>query len=518
MKCWKLLTLWLCALSAGTNEASVTEKERYSVLMVSMPYAGHLLPMTALGEELVRRGHNATLCSTTMKGYELPQVAAKKAGMTFLDAGRHYYYTIEELNEANRAVEEQSVYEAIEEFITKTRYDSDQIESALNNPILRSWDVMIVDGGLSASTACYNRRWAIPLISLWLTASIAPSHLPQWPFPLILFPEYNDDLQFQDRLKITILKFILMAIVPPDVPIRGMNCSGSYEYAANAPGHHVPEILNSVVGHGFEFARPVSPLSSYVGPILTKQLDPLPGDLQSWLESRSPNSVVYISMGTRVYISYEIAQALIEGIMSTDFGVLWSLRESNQDVLSHLEIDTSRVYVKKWMPQLSVLNHTAVGIAVLHGGAGGVQEALFSGVPAIVIPGFSFEQNAISYRIQHFKLGVRLDRESLTAEKVANALKVVNSNDCRQAVAKLQKMYSMAGGVDKAANLVEFYTEYGYEHLVPAYAKYQWSWVQYYNVDVYALIFFTLLVCTYCLVRFCFCGFRFLCSRKAKTE
>ena len=53
------------------------------------------------------------------------------------------------------------------------------------------------------------------------------------------------------------------------------------------------------------------------------------------------------------------------------------------------------------------------------------------------------------------KLGVRLDRESLTAEKVVNALKVVNSNDCRQAVAKLQKIYSMAGGVDKAADLVK---------------------------------------------------------------
>ena len=510
-------------VNAGSGEARarVTEKERYSVLMVSMPYAGHILPMAALGEELVRRGHNATLCSTTVQGFDLPLVAAKKAGMGFLDAGSHYHSTIEELHEANRAstLEEQSVYEGIEEFITQTRYDSHQIESTLNSPILRSWDVMIVDGGLSASAACYNRKWDIPLISLWLTASTAPSHLPQWPFPPLMLPEYDDNLQFQDRLKITIMKLMLTAVVPADMFIGGVNCSGSYEYAIDAPGHHVPEILNSVVGHGFEFARPASPLTSYVGPVLTKRLEPLPSDLRSWLDSKSPNSVVYISMGTRVYISQETAQALIEGTMSTNFNVLWSLRESNQDVLSHLDIDTSRVYIGKWMPQLSVLHHTAVGVAILHGGAGGVQEAFFSGVPAIVIPGSSFEQSAISFRIQHFKLGVRLDSKLLTAEKVANALMVVNSNECRQAVAKLQRMYSMAGGVDKAADLVEFYAEYGYGHLVPAYAKYQWSWVQYYNVDVYALMFFTLLLCTYCLLWFCrFIWSTFRRISKAKTE
>jgi len=72
MKCWKLLTLWLCVLSAGTNETSIAEKEHYSVLMVSMPYAGHLLPMTALGEELARRGHNVTLYSAMMEGSDLP--------------------------------------------------------------------------------------------------------------------------------------------------------------------------------------------------------------------------------------------------------------------------------------------------------------------------------------------------------------------------------------------------------------------------------------------------------------
>ena len=32
--------------------------------------------------------------------------------------------------------------------------------------------------------------------------------------------------------------------------------------------------------------------------------------------------------------------------------------------------------------------------------------------------------------------------------------------------------------------MVEHYAEVGYEHLVPAYVKYEWGWVEYCNVDV----------------------------------
>ena len=36
---------------------------RLAILLVCTPMAGHSYPLVALGEELVRRGHNVTLCS-----------------------------------------------------------------------------------------------------------------------------------------------------------------------------------------------------------------------------------------------------------------------------------------------------------------------------------------------------------------------------------------------------------------------------------------------------------------------
>lgn len=69
-------------------------------------------------------------------------------------------------------------------------------------------------------------------------------------------------------------------------------------------------------------------------------------------------------------------------------------------------------------------------------------------------------------------------------------------------------MYHLAGGVERAANLVEFYEAVGYVHLVPAYAKYQWNWVQYYNADVYTLILLILVIITMCILTCCKCLYK----------
>ena len=52
---------------------------------------------------------------------------------------------------------------------------------------------------------------------------------------------------------------------------------------------------------------------------------------------------------------------------------------------------------------------------------------------------------------------------------------------------------------------MEHYSEVGYDHLVPAYAKYDWSWVQYHNVDVHAVILLTLVVTGLVVVKLCQC-------------
>ena len=50
-------------------------------------------------------------------------------------------------------------------------------------------------------------------------------------------------------------------------------------------------------------------------------------------------------------------------------------------------------------------------------------------------------------------------------------------------IQRLKKIFILAGGVERAADLVEHYKDVGYSHLIPAYAKYDCNFIQYYNVD-----------------------------------
>ena len=64
-----------------------------------------------------------------------------------------------------------------------------------------------------------------------------------------------------------------------------------------------------------------------------------------------------------------------------------------------------------------------------------------------------------------------------------------------------------AGGEDKTSDLMELYADIGYQHLVPAYAKYKWSWIQYYmyNVDVQLVLCLLLGGVVYCVTKLCKC-------------
>ncbi len=120
--------------------------------------------------------------------------------------------------------------------------------------------------------------------------------------------------------------------------------------------------------------------------------------------------------------------------------------------------------------------------------------------------------------VHHHRLGIRLKRIGLTAELVYQSITEIDSNgDYREnvrKVRKIQKVFRAAGGAKRAADLVEFYSEVGYDHLIPAYAKYNWSWVQYYNADVYALLMTFLLLTIYFWYRMVKC----LCNRCCRPK
>ena len=83
----------------------------------------------------------------------------------------------------------------------------------------------------------------------------------------------------------------------------------------------------------------------------------------------------------------------------------------------------------------------------------------------------------------------------------------------------MRKIFHEAGGVRRAAEIIEHYEEVGYDHLIPAYAKYNWNWIQYYNIDVKVILLLILLLLGYLTQKLlrCMCGC-FFSNAKPKED
>ena len=68
------------------DDMEVELKKTLNVIVVALPASGHMSPLLAVGEELVRRGHNVTFITTT-SDTENKTMEVKSLGMTYTSAG-----------------------------------------------------------------------------------------------------------------------------------------------------------------------------------------------------------------------------------------------------------------------------------------------------------------------------------------------------------------------------------------------------------------------------------------------
>ena len=518
MFCAVLCTLPLAQPSEDNGER---KERRLSVLMLSLPFAGHFSPLVALGEELVRRGHNVTLCTTVDKHEQWPdrlKKRAERAGINFVStssgAGELVSLVLRRPKEFGLSM--------IREVIKVIAEISHEIAETVDSSAIKDWDVIIANDFLFPLLACIHWKWKITSISLSTALQFQPHTLPQWSFPILLGTARSDNLSFSDRLMFGLMSS-LTATLYDQVLVRGIRsrledtCAGiSLSYMYTAPGVYLPQIVPTVVG--FEFPRTISPLTEYVGPILSKSPEPLDNDLKTWLDGRGKGSVIYISMGSLVPVSNKTGRAIALGISGTKYSAIWSLRKNDQDViLQDLQLDPTRFFISSWTPQLCILQHKAISMTIMHGGMNGVSEALYNGVPIIVLP-YAGEQVVNADRVHSQGLGILLDLQTITKDKIRESIERITSGDYQEKAKNVQKMFLHAGGVERAADLVEFYEDVGYDHLVPAYAKYEWNWLQYYNVDVYILMLCIALLCMYSTCRLCSCVCRRCVRSKEKKD
>lgn len=491
------------------NDLDVTREgsaKSLRVLLLPLPAFGHMNGPLALAEELILRGHNVTVFVGVNDQQDLQfKQMIESHGVNYL----HF--------ESNLYNELYGNFLKGDMFISKIynmhhllKNYSKKVMQHLNHSLSeRVFDVVVGDVMLAPLLVCIDSSLKIPSIILSNNLDILFHLYPPWAWASMLVGPVSDDLTFSQRFTNVLEKLIspLNYYLPYEAALKHYCPLATVSDFSQAAGVKIPYILPTVIG--FEYARTISPLTEYVGPLVLKSPDPLSEEIKEWLERKPDRSVVYVSMGSVLVLDKKSGEAIAKGILETGYDLLWSIRKSNQWILEGLEMGSDRVLLSEWTPQFSVLQSKAIHSVIFHGGFNGLNEALYNGIPVIGLP-MTHEQAFNVARLYHNGLGVHLEIETLTSCKVKEAILSVNTGKHRQKIGNLQNMFRFAGGTKKVADLVEFYEEVGYAHLIPAHAKYKWSWVKYHNADVYvtvaallASLVACLLACLKCICRCC---------------
>ena len=507
----------------GHVEAVEKSKAALNVLLIVLPVAGHMNPSLALGEELVRRGHNVTFLTNTDPTTEKKTMEKVKVrGMTYVSAGESIVAG-QLAAKAKIFKQEPSVFTLMQKLLTCLPQEVATLGKFLDRYLaINSVDIMVGEEFVEPALRCFGTQRNIKTTILSTTLQYQPHTVPHWPWPGMIAGSISDNLTFLQRLKLTLMgtaiQFFFKNIIGRFMfnSVQAYCPSVTLTQATAAAGVYMPQIVPSVIG--FEYPRTISPLTTYVGPVLTRNPDPISAELQEWLDGKEEQSVVYVSMGSHRILNKEQGTAILNGVLSTNCSLLWSLRESNRDILDGVKVDGKQVHLLKWVPQLAVLGHRAIRVAVVHGGMNGIHESLYNEVPLIVVPG-NGDQMANAGRVHHQGLGIHLQDFNVTESSVFEAIKQINEGAYRKNIERLKKSFVDGGGRERAAELIEFYADVGYSHLVPAYAKYDWSWVQYYNIDVYLAVTLILVFMSYLTVKCCRCVCKsVLCRRFSKEK
>ena len=411
--------------------------------------------------------------------------------------------------------------EQVQEIATFARGHTLKLRVACDRLNFSRWDIVVADSLLFNLIRYIDLKWGSNIVLSTAVAADYASIESPWPSPSTNCVGCTENLSFYQRIlnavffKNPLVSFWRMQSMKAYV--AGNDGALSDVVSSDPLFHHYPDEFHPSLVYsavGVEYARPTYPGVHMVGPVLRSKITPLHPNLVEWISTNARSDIVYISMGTTALVTERMAGSFVGGVLTTNYSVIWSLRESNQVVLERLEIDPERFYIASWVSQVSVLQQGSVKVAVLHCGTGGVHEALYFGIPVVCIP-FWFDQFSWANRIRDQGLGLVLYAEDISPENVAKTLVEIEKTEFKERVERVSIILKQAGGSEKAADLVEYYAAVGYSHLVPSYVKYRWTWVEYYNADVYCF----LLVCSFVVVfllrkLYCVIKNKFHCKRK----
>ncbi|KAL2780354.1 UDP-glucuronosyltransferase 2B15 precursor [Daubentonia madagascariensis] len=266
----------------------------------------------------------------------------------------------------------------------------------------------------------------------------------------------------------------------------------------------------------FEFPRPLLPNFDFVGGLHCKPAKPLPKEMEDFVQSSGENGVVVFSLGSIVSnMTEERANVIASALAQIPQKVLWRYDGKKPDTLG----PNTRLY--NWMPQNDLLGHPKTKAFITHGGANGIYEAIYHGVPMVGIPLFADQPGNIAH-MKAKGVAVRVDFNTMSSTDLLNALKtVIKDPTYKENVMKLSRIHhdQPMKPLDRAVFWIEFVMRHkGAKHL--RVAAHDLTWFQYHSLDVTLFLLACVATVIFILTKCCllFCQMFATSGKKEKRE
>jgi zeaxanthin glucosyltransferase len=167
-------------------------------------------------------------------------------------------------------------------------------------------------------------------------------------------------------------------------------------------------------------------------------------------EQLTGKPLIYASMGTISNAQIEIFRTIATACADIDCQLVLALGGLPRSTLGELP---GRPLVVEYAPQLEMLQRAT--LTITHGGLNTVLECLANAVPMVVIPLIN-DQPGVGARVAWAQAGEILPLGKLTPERLQGAIqKVLTDKSYQQNADRLQAAIQAAGGVPRAADIVE---------------------------------------------------------------
>ncbi|KAI5627496.1 UDP glucuronosyltransferase 1 family polypeptide a3 precursor [Silurus asotus] len=504
------LHLYLCSFSGPVEGGKV----------LVMPVDGsHWLSMKILVEELSLRGHEMVVLvpetSVLIKGSDLYTAQSFKVPYT----NEELHGSMKDLQRRiTKAPEFSDLLENIGGLLSFFNMQVKGCEALLYNEALmqnlreKQFDLMLTDPFLPCGPIIAE-AFSLPVVyflrglpcGLDLQASQCPSppsYVPRY------FADNTDVMTFHQRVKNMIM-----------TGIDSILCKIIFRSFDELTSRYLQKDISfgDVLGHAaiwlnrydftFEYPRPVMPNMVRIGGINCAKRNPLPADLEEFVEGSGDHGFIVFTLGSFVSELPEYkALEFIKVFRQIPQRVLWRYTGVlPKDI-------PENVKVSKWLPQNDLLAHPKAKVFITHGGTHGIYEGICNAVPMVMIPLFGDQRDNV-LRMVVRGVAESLTMYDLTSEHLLGALKkILNDKSYKQKITELSAIHK--DRPIEPLDLAVFWTEFvmrhgGAEHLRPA--AHHLNWVQYHSLDVFGflllvmvtVVFITVKSCTFCC-RKCF--------------